>query len=300
MAIPPRRLGAIPSPHDHRDYRLARITATKSHFPEQYIYENLVPSPYDQGDSEACVAYSLKAIKEMQEMKERKRFTPFSAAYIYGARDKDDYRGEGMIPREALDILRNRGDCRDALMPGIGTYAQCAGKITPAIDRDAAPQKIQTYTAIHTVDEVKTSLLELGPITIGLPVYDSFYQGGHLPMPDPAKETLHGFHMVTAVGWMKDNRWLILNSWGESWGELKGYCTIPYAYPVHEMWALTDKTGDISNTYHLTLRQSMSSKRWFIYFTDGFRSREEAAARIIKPLQEDLNQLGKVLQMKEK
>ena len=77
MSYRQRQLGVIPSPQDYRDYKLNRVTAVKRAFPEEYTFPYLVPAPYDQGDVAACVAYTLKAIKEMQEYKERQKFTSF-------------------------------------------------------------------------------------------------------------------------------------------------------------------------------------------------------------------------------
>ncbi|MGE5371978.1 MAG: C1 family peptidase [Solirubrobacterales bacterium] len=300
MPIPVKKLGLLPSPMDARDYRLHHITSVKRVFPAQYINPNLIPEPYDQGESEACVAYSLKAVKEMQEYRERGKFTAFSAAYIYGARAPNDYQGEGMVPRQALKELRKRGDCRDELFPGIYPYPECARKITPLMDQDAAPQRIKTFAALQTVDEIKTALLELGPVTIGIPVYDSFYHGGHLPKPDTGKETLHGYHMLTIIGWLKTNRWYVLNSWGSGWGELKGYCTMPYDYPIHEMWSVTDLAAAHRPGYEIALNQSVRNGRWTASFTETFRTLADVQAHLIEPLRSDLAHSGKEIHIRKR
>lgn len=292
-----RQLGVLPSPQDHRDYKLIKVTPVKRAFPEEYTYPYLVPQPYDQGDIGACVAFALKAIKEMQEYKERQEFTKFSAAYIYGAREPDDFAGEGMIPREALNALRKRGDCREKIFPGIYPYPICAKSIKPEMNKDALTQRIKTYTAIHTIEEAKTALIELGPVCIGFPVYESFYQGGHLPRPDKAKEKLNGFHMLTLVGWTRDNRWLALNCWGQEWGTLKGYCSIPYDYPINEMWALTDMSPQKQPDYDVTLTRR--GRYWGVYFTPNFRNSTDAINKLLMPLQEDLSQSGRELKIRK-
>ncbi len=298
MSYRERQLGVIPSPQDYRDYKLNRVTLVKRTFPDQYTYPYLITQPYDQKNIGACVPFSLKAIKEMQEYKERQEFTKFSAAYIYGARGPDDFKGEGMIPREALNTLRNRGACREDMFPGIYPYPICAQSITVHMDNDALPQRIKTYTAIHTVEEAKTALLELGPICIGFSVYDSFFQGGHLPRPDKTKEKLHGFHMMTIVGWTKDNRWLALNSWGQGWGKLKGYCTIPYDYPINEMWALTDMVTQKQPDYEVALIHR--GRYWGVYFTSSFRSSAEAMNKLLRPLEKDLSLTGRILRIRNR
>ncbi|MGE5397156.1 MAG: C1 family peptidase [Chitinophagales bacterium] len=296
--IPNRPLGVIPSPHDHRDYRLNKITSAKKAFPDLFTVPNLISIPYDQGNSGACVAFSLKAIKEMQEELERGKYQAYSAAYIYGARESGDFKGEGMIPREALGALRKRGVCREELMPGIYPYAVCNKMITPEMNKDALKQKIKTYAAVHTVEEVKTALMELGPVTIGFQIYDSFFAGGHLHKPNPDVEKLHGFHMVTLVGWTRDNRWLILNSWGKDWGPLKGYCTIPFDYPIIEMWALTDRVADEKPEYEAYLLKS--GPYWMLRFRGKFKSESEARRLLLDPLNNDLNQVGKTILIRKK
>lgn len=292
-----RQLGVVPSPQDYRDYPLARVTATKRSFPDQYTYPFLIPQPYDQSDIGACVPFCLKAIKEMQELRERGQFIGLSAAYIYGARQPTDFQGEGMIPREALHNLRVQGNCREVLFPGIYPYAICAQSITDTMHRDALPQRIKTYASIQTVDEIKTALMELGPVAIGISVYDSFYQGGHLSLPDKTTEKLHGFHMVTIVGWTRDNRWLILNSWGAEWGELKGYCTMPFNYTINERWALTDLVAREQVDYEVTL--SRVGRYWGVSFNPRFRTPDEAQKALLNPLQQDLTRSGKQLKIKK-
>jgi len=296
MSYRQRQLGLIPSPQDYRDYKLNRVTAVKRAFPEEYTFPYLVPAPYDQGEVAACVAYTLKAIKEMQEYRERKKFARFSAAYIYGAREPQDFKGEGMIPREALNCLLKRGDCREEIFPGIYPYHICAGKITPEMHKDALPQRIKTYTAIYTVEEAKTAITELGPICVGFPVYESFFRGGNLPLPDKASEKFYGFHMMAIVGWKKDNRWLALNSWGANWGALKGYCTIPFNYPINEMWAITDATIHSQPDYEVNLTRR--GRYWTVSFNSYFRSSTDAMEKLLKPLEEDLSLSGKSLKIK--
>lgn len=295
-----RKLGVIPSPKDNRDYHIARLIQVKRTFPPEFTLKPLIPEPYDQGDVGACVAFTLKAVKEMQEQKERRKFTRFSAAYIYGAREEKHYKGEGMIPREALETLLKRGVCREDLFPGIYPYPIAARMVTEAMHRDAYPQRISAYAAMYTADEIKSALMELGPVLIVLPVYDSFYQGGHLTKPNTITENMYGFHSITLVGWTRENRWLALNSWGNKWGQLKGYCTLPFDYPISEIWSVTDTTPDQTKPdYQLYVDpvRKGNQRRWLVHLGD-FASREEALEKAAKPLQQDLEQLGKSCHIK--
>lgn len=293
MSYRNRKLGLIPGPMDHRDYPLSRIISLKRSFPDEYTIPDPIPGPYDQGDIPACVAYTLKAIKEVQEYRERRTRLSLSAAYIYGARAHDDFHGEGMVARQALSSLLKRGVCREELFPGIYPYKVCARAITPAMDRDARRQRIKTYTTIKTVEEGKTALMELGPFFIAVQVYDSFYKGGNLPMPDTSREEMHGYHSMAVVGWTRDHRWLCLNSWGKDWGSMRGMCTLPFNYPITEMWSLTDMiASEPVPEYRARIIQNPHSGAWSIQL-GSFSSLEEMKNSLLRPLQSDLARAGK-------
>lgn len=238
-----RPLGVIPSPPDERNYCLADILPADKlieTFPKEYMVPNLPPSPYDQGYTSMCVAFSLKAIKEMQEAKEREIYTKYSAGFIYGNRHENDSVGEGMYPDQALKNLLKEGVCKESTYPVMGTFYACQRGITEAMHGEALPQKIAAYAQLKWADEIKNALMNIGPVLFCIPVYESFYNGGHLLLPNKSKERLYGYHAVVCVGWTKDDRWIILNSWGVGWGLLNGYCTFTYDYPIIEKWSVTD------------------------------------------------------------
>ena len=72
------------------------------------------------------------------------------------------------------------------------------------------------------------------PFEFGFTVYESFEsqevaQTGVVPMPQQTEKVLGG-HAVMAVGYDDaQQRIIVRNSWGTSWGQ-QGYFTMPYAY----------------------------------------------------------------------
>jgi C1A family cysteine protease len=72
------------------------------------------------------------------------------------------------------------------------------------------------------------------PFALGFTVYDSFESAevastGIVPMPTRSESVLGG-HAVLAVGYDdSQQRFLVRNSWGNSWG-MQGYFTMPYTY----------------------------------------------------------------------
>jgi len=84
----------------------------------------------------------------------------------------------------------------------------------------------------------KNAIMSLGPIEVGMLVYDDFfsYSGGIYQHPD--SDDWLGGHAVTLVGWGKEDGleyWIVKNSWGEDWGE-DGYFRIAMGNCSIESW----------------------------------------------------------------
>lgn len=83
------------------------------------------------------------------------------------------------------------------------------------------------------VEELKSALLEHGPLVVNLfvtPAFEKYKKGVFAEHYKPGKDEPPHNHEVLLLGW--DNRkgggaWWIKNSWGPKWGEL-GYCWIEY------------------------------------------------------------------------
>lgn len=227
--------GALPSPHDYRDYPVSKVIPMGA-YPEEYR-----PQPtkiYNQGNVGACVAFALATIKEYQERKERGVYTQYSFNFIYGNRADTDYQGEGMYPREALKQLQKYGVCKHDEMPGIWNYPAQKKLFTPEIYKSALPQRVATYAAVNTPEEVKNAVYFNGPVLISIPVYESFERTrGDLELPRGG-ETIRGYHAIAVIGYTKD-RYIIQNSWGKNWGD-GGLAYMPFNYPISEKWAITD------------------------------------------------------------
>jgi C1A family cysteine protease len=240
------QLGAIPSPPDDRDYPLSRLTPVKAEFPEEFCL--LMPEIKDQGYVGSCVAHSLAYCREITESKQSGE-NKFSVGFIYANRLSTDYQGSGMYPREALSQLLKCGDVPYNDFPINEEYNIVKTAIEAhkaELMEKALPYKITAYARLSLDNEIKTALMELGPVTIMIPVYNSFFfcpATGMLQMPG-ATESIQGYHQITIVGWKKvspyEERWVVLNSWGSNWGD-KGKCYMPFNYPIEEKWSMTDK-----------------------------------------------------------
>ena len=114
---------------------------------------------------------------------------------------------------------------------------QCAKfsvKPGAACYRAAQQHDITVYERLETLSDMKACLADGFPFVFGFTVYESFEspavaKTGRVPMPSSDERVLGG-HAVVAVGYNDaDQRFIVRNSWGTSWG-LKGYFLMPYAY----------------------------------------------------------------------
>lgn len=75
-----------------------------------------------------------------------------------------------------------------------------------------------------TVEEVKTAIYKYGAVAVTVAARSwGNYQGGVKQSCSKSSTD----HIVTLVGWRKDNTWILKNSWGTGWGE-KGFGYFPF------------------------------------------------------------------------
>jgi C1A family cysteine protease len=242
-------LGAIPSEEDKRDYHISMFTEVAQTFPQEFRL-GYTEKIKNQGNIGSCVAQSLAYTREITEEKQSGAFKEFSAGFIYGNRVGtlgEVFESEGMAPRDALKNLHEYGDVLLEDFPQNDVYPVVRDLVKANRDelyKKAEYFKITSYIKLLTIDEVKTAIMTLGPVTAMFPIYSSFNKvtktSPIIPIPDAAKEAFQGYHEMTIVGWRKDNTFIVLNSWGASWGD-SGKCYVPFDYPVYEYWSITDK-----------------------------------------------------------
>ena len=101
------KLGAIPSPIDLRDYRIAKAI-DESQFPDEF--EISMPHVKNQMQVCSCVAHALSEVVEYFNSQQEDNNKIMSTGYIYGNRTNMTHKGEGMVIRDALSNLQKYGD----------------------------------------------------------------------------------------------------------------------------------------------------------------------------------------------
>jgi hypothetical protein len=244
------KTGLEPSPPDDRDYTVEKIGVVVQDvgFPTEFRVAGSIPDMYNQGQTSSCVAFSLKLCREIQEIVEHNHHVKFSPGYIYGNGNPVGYGGNGMVIRYALDSLIASGACPEPGVPLNSDWRVCKANITQAMHDLAAHYKIKAYARVaYSEPDMKSALMQKGPIVFGFYVYPSFYNTskttGIAPNPQIPGETYNGAHAMVIIGWKYiDGKlyWEAQNSWGTGWGKKGIYYLEHGKFPIFEFWSMTD------------------------------------------------------------
>jgi len=207
-----------------------------------------LPPIWDQGELGSCTAFALCAAFSYCDPS----FNGSKLFQYYNCRYLDQLSGDnsvvvddGTTLRQGVTSLKNYGLCKETSWPyDISKYATkpTAGCYTEALNR----QVLTATNVTQTLDQMKACLQSGFPFVIGFMVYDSFFSnnGGNIPLPNTAAESLLGGHAILVVGY-DDNtrRWICRNSWGLEWGQ-SGYFTMPFDYLTNrrlatDAWKIT-------------------------------------------------------------
>lgn len=226
------------SPEDDRDFHQEDVMKATLILPEEYLAPQ---TPIlNQGTVGSCVAHALATCLAQGQKAIFETSDNFSRGFIYANRGEKDWKGPGMVSREALKQLNKCGDVLYKDFPYNKEYPGITAKFDgdenlKTLLRKAAPYAILNYFRCYTPEEIKTTIVNYGAVFIAVDIYDGFGRNVELPKQG---EKSHGGHAMTIVGWTKDNKWIVQNSWGKLWGD-RGKCYMPFDYPIKESWGIT-------------------------------------------------------------
>ena len=228
--------GALFSPVDVRDYRLA-CAMSDSDFPEEF--ELKMPKVKYQGGVGSCVAHSIASTVEYFNIAQNNDNTVMSTNYIYGNRTDMNYDGKGMYTRKAVANTCKYGDVTEAEFPGNTEVPDVIEKFENqkyTLYDSGRPHRFSSYYSVKTKNEIKTALMQNGPVVFAMDWYDDItVQNGIIQTQQQGD---CGGHCMVIYGWNKDG-WKILNSWGSKWGN-KGTAILPYDIKIREAYGIVD------------------------------------------------------------
>lgn len=145
--------------------------------------------------------------------------------------------------RNALKTLKEYGDPFNTICPGNNDYQKAMQVVEAKLLTyllEAEPHRIEAYYRCKNENDVKTALMNHGPVLVSMNTYKNAKVVDDVYTYDTNNEL--GRHCVMIYGWNKTG-WLIQNSWGTTWAG-DGRFILPFDYKFNEMWGMTDKKDD--------------------------------------------------------
>lgn len=188
----------------------------------------------DQGQLGSCTGNSIAGAIDLLDRKYNNKQTRVSRLFIYyyeryleGTLRTDS----GAYIHDGIRVAYTYGAPQETLWPyNINMFAV---QPNSAAITDAAKRKATSYQSAANFNAVINALQNGYPVVIGFDVYSSFESStvartGMMPYPNTNTEQLLGGHAVCIVGYNNNNnRFIVRNSWGTSWGD-QGYFYMPY------------------------------------------------------------------------
>jgi hypothetical protein len=242
-----RVLNCVPSRDTEKDWRFeqaldSEVLKASGPLPKRVDLREPWWDIGDQGSTGSCVGWATAdgVLRwHLVKLERLARDERLSVRYLWmAAKESDEFcdrptsfiEDEGTSLKSVLDIARKYGLVRESVVPfGKATLYTGDAKTFYAL---AATRRISAYFNLGgNLRQWRTWLAQNGPILTRLDVdatWDNATQvGGNLDQYQA--DTRRGGHAVAIVGYAQD-RFIIRNSWGISWGEQGfGYASEAYA-----------------------------------------------------------------------
>ena len=228
--------GALFSPVDVRDYRLASV-GNEAEFPLEF--ELKMGKIKNQGSVGSCVAHSIAETIEYFNIKQNNDKTKMSTNYIYGNRINMMYEGAGMYTRKAVANACKYGTVYESECPGNTEVPDVISEYETVKDtlyEKGVPHRFSSYYSVKTKNEIKTALMNNGPVIFAMQWYDDIRVVNGVIQTEQQGDG--GGHCMVIYGW-DETGWKIQNSWGSGWGN-KGCAILPYNVKIREAYGIID------------------------------------------------------------
>jgi len=266
--------GYIPSPEDPRNYTLESIGVPVAYGAQTWgeISATYTSPVYNQGQFGMCLDFTFGSIVEAIEESQRKIKFPLANGFLYGNRATTDYKGEGLVPIEALKNLTKLGIPRKSVFNVYGDYPTCAAAVSSNLgnlDGEGLPQRPRGYVQLNGIEAIYTYIKKFQvPVFIGLVLTESFWNigtNGIVPAPAGAIVGGHAMQIIGIKKFPDRYRLKIQNQWGTEWGD-HGYCYLDInEHPGKmELWGIIPQSADVMINRPQTLFLRLKSNVVFV------------------------------------
>jgi len=174
----------------------------------------------DQSPAPTCEAYALcAAIETLMQYQIGALFQPdLSEAHLYFFAG-GTYENGGVNVHDAADYLITNGVPDEGCFPD--PHRPFDFPFSSVDGWENRTMKITEWGWVsHDEESIKQALIEYGPLTICIFVYDDMYQYKSGVYRKTAESIRVGGHLVALVGYDDITQsWLVKNSWGTGWGD---------------------------------------------------------------------------------
>lgn len=243
-----RWYGWTPDRPDVRDLYYKGI-APRIKLPKQTDLRQFCSKVENQGSLGSCTAQALIGNIELLYLKNRVPYEDGSRLFVYyNERVSEGNTNEdtGAMLRTGIKVLAKYGFCPETEWPyDIKKFSE---KPPKSCYIHAKKHLITSYHRLKGIREMQICLADGYPFVFGFTVYNSFEsekvaKSGIAELPT-SNDTPIGGHAVMAVGYDNNTkRFLVRNSWGETWGQ-NGYFTMPFEYlevAAADFWTIRSK-----------------------------------------------------------
>lgn len=187
-----------------------------------------LPGIRDQGGCGSCWAFAItKSLESVEALKGGHEGLNLAEQELVSC-NKTAYGCSGGYMESASYVV-DHGLASEKSFPYAARDLRC--KKVPVTSKATSYKLIGAPNKSPTVDEIKTALFERGPLFVTVAA-GSGWSGSTGEITYCRNRGIN--HMVNLVGWTAEGKWIMANSWGESWGD-KGYSLMKFG---------CDKIGD--------------------------------------------------------
>jgi len=184
----------------------------------------------DQGSCGSCVSFGATCVIECMTRIEHAVWCLRSEG---DAHDGIGYKcSDGSWPDTYFNWIKDHGICDPDCYP----YRTDNPPYDPCWDRSGRTVRLDSFTELGSIDDQKTWIDAVGPITGCFEVFQDFdaYGSG---VYHHVSGNSRGWHCITIVGYSDTEKcWIVKNSWGSGWGD-HGYVKIGYGEASIEKYA---------------------------------------------------------------